>query len=215
MGVSKPRALDLFCGAGGVTRGLQRAGFHVTGVDKKAQPRYCGDDFQQADFHDVTVGGLRNFDFIWASPPCQHYSALKTLHRDREHPALVESVREILRRARRPFVIENVVGAPLKSPLLLCGSMFGLGVRRHRLFEMSWPHGLTLSCNHAREAVPVYGHNSVSSSGRKTSVADQRAAMGIDWMTRDELAQAIPPAYAEYIGKAAIARTARPQENAA
>jgi DNA (cytosine-5)-methyltransferase 1 len=135
--VKRPRCLDLFCSAGGVARGLQLAGFHVTGVDIKDQPRYCGDVFYQAD---AMTYPLDRFDMIWASPPCQRFSMMRTMHK-REHADLLTPTRERFLKLDIPWVIENVPNAPLRpGSLMLCGTMFGLGVgdaelRRHRYFE--------------------------------------------------------------------------------
>src|SRR5713101_1334840 len=130
----KPRALDLFCRAGGSTKGLQRAGFHVTGVDWKRQPRYCGDLFVQADALRPPFD-LGAFDLIWASPPCQADSILRQLPwlKGKEYPRLIAPVRRLLSAAGVPWVIENVPGAPL-SGFELCGRQFGLPLYRHRVF---------------------------------------------------------------------------------
>lgn len=208
----KPKALDLFCGAGGATKGLQRAGFHVTGIDHKPQPRYCGDHFIQADALAPPVK-MEDFDFIWASPPCQAYTALKGLT-NKEYPKLVPMVREMLEQTGVPWVIENVVGADLQNPISLCGSSFGLGVWRHRLFEMSHPPLFTPPCAHhlVREPIDVTGtggpfNGARAAPGGGTSrkprnLEHAREVMGIDWMNRAELAQAVPPMYAEFIGQA-------------
>lgn len=202
------RALDLFCGAGGATRGLQLAGFHVTGIDIKAQPRYCGDTFIQADACNPPVN-LDDFDIVWPSPPCQGYVGFNKSWNVSTAPKLVEVVRELL--AGHPLtVIENVVGAPLLDPGMLCGSQFGLRVRRHRLFETSffmfWP-----KCAHdGGRYVGVYGDHPQGHYGdgyripRARSLAEASAAMGIDWMPWKELTQSIPPLYSEFIGRAAM-----------
>lgn len=203
----KPRALDLFCGAGGVSRGLQLAGFHVTGVDLVASPRYVGDEFIQADALTVPLDG---YDFVWASPPCQRYSMYsRNMGTAEQHPDLVGPIRERLATMGGRTCIENVPGAPLRADLLLCGSMFGLGVRRHRRFELNfqWDE-LVTPCNHSKPAIPVFGHGTPpwhrKKLGRNISLAEKKTAMGIDWMSRDELSEAIPPAYAEHIGRGAI-----------
>lgn len=222
------KALDLFCGAGGATRGLQLAGFNVTGVDIKRQPHYCGDKFIQADATNPQVD-FSKFDFIWASPPCQAHTALKKMWNAKKHPDLIPQTRALLKGFNGLFVIENVPGAPIKNSLMLCGTMFGLQtsngaeLRRHRYFEMNF---LCLSpkCHHGRHVVGIYGghvrdrcrtititgstpqQNVIRNRVRQTySVDDARLAMGIDWMPMTSLSQAIPPAYSEFIGKAAIA----------
>lgn len=207
------RALDLFCKAGGVSVGLQRAGFEVTGVDINPQPHYRGGTFVQAD---ALTFDLSGYHLVWASPPCQKFSALARLHPDAVHPDLIAPVRTRLQASGAgAWVIENVPGAPLLTPFLLCGSMFGLGVQRHRLFEASFPT-LTPCCNHG---VWSWGRPTSQSNKRRGRVRsrvvavygggigkeeDKRAAMGIDWMTRQELNQAIPPAFSEWIGTQAI-----------
>jgi len=207
----KPRLLDLFCGAGGAAMGYHRAGFDVVGVDIKPQPHYPF-EFHQADALTFPLDG---FDAIHASPPCQAYSTMtKRWARSDEHPDLIGPVREHLEAIEAPFVIENVVGAPLYNATMLCGSMFGLGaegyqLRRHRLFE---PHGFDIwppaGCNHEGQALPVYGHPGGSSKrdGLKfPGTSAWKAGMGIDWMTTPELTESIPPAFTEWIGARLIA----------
>ncbi len=160
----KPRALDLFCCAGGATKGLQRAGFHVTGVDIKPQPRYCGDAFHQAD---AMTFPLEGFDFIWASPPCQAFTTLRFMPTAKEHPNLIPETRSRLVAAGIPYCIENVDGAPLGDSgylIMLCGTMFGLQtadgraeLRRHRLFETSFSIPLRPACQHGMIPLGVYG----------------------------------------------------------
>ena len=215
------KALDLFCGAGGATRGLQRAGFHVTGVDYDFQPRYCGDAFVWCNAIDGNRDyrkWLRRFDFIWASPPCQRFSEVTPAHARASHPDLIEPTRAMLKASGAPYVIENVEGAPLVDPVTLCGTMFpGLRVLRHRLFEASFPivapshgkhplvHTLDKRKGHygrtddMRDFVQVTGGGNSS----KRAAAD---AMGIDWMTKDELNEAIPPAYSEWIARQFLAQ---------
>lgn len=207
------KALDLFCGAGGVSMGLHRAGFDVTGVDIKPQPRYPF-KFIQAD---AMTFPLEGFDFIWASPPCQHYTSMNNRfkHDGRKHPDLVDAVREKLTATGKPYVIENVYGAPLqRGALLLCGSMFGLNLgergylRRHRYFESNffiWQP----ECQHEGKgrALGVGGHgaNNWEGGGIMLAADDAREIMQVPWMTRDGAAQAIPPAYAEFIATAFFA----------
>lgn len=199
----KPRLLDLFCGAGGCTKGYQRAGFHVTGVDLNPQPRYCGEVFFQADALEFLRDHGREFDAIHASPPCQGYSRMP--RRGREYPMLIESVRSALELAGAPWVIENVVGAPLRDPVTLCGWTFGLKTYRHRLFESSVTLTAPAHIRHP-EACPRAGRRGIAEGGfisvcgHISQVRYARRVMQIDWMSRDELAQAIPPAYTEYIG---------------
>lgn len=221
----KLRALDLFCGAGGATKGLQRAGFHVTGVDIKRQPRYCGDAFVQGDATNPPLD-LRRFDFIWASPKCQAHTSMKTMHNARPHEDQIPATRAVLATSGVDYIIENVIGAPLIEPFMLCGTAFGLGaidaeLRRHRIFEASFPV-LSPKCQHHSRVVGIYGGHARDrrrrtigvygeggrDSRRKHSkghpdftVTEARAAMEIDWMTLAELCQAIPPAYSEFIAR--------------
>ncbi len=147
----KFRLLDLFSGAGGACKGYQRAGFYVVGVDIKPQPHYCGEEFHQADALEFCREHGREFDVIHASPPCQGYTLMRGLGGKavgRKTPRLIPEVRCLLSATAKVYVIENVQGAPLIDPMKLCGSMFGLGVRRHRLFETSIPLSCDLKCNH-------------------------------------------------------------------
>lgn len=207
---ARPRALDLFCGAGGATKGLQDAGFHATGIDHRPQPRYVGDHFIQADALRPPVD-LSAFDLIWASPPCQAHTAYR---RRPDHVAecadLIPQTRALLADAFALTVIENVPGAPLRAPFQLCGSSFGLDVRRHRHFEANFAV-LAPPCCHNAQA-PRFPQASNRSNLRRTvevgvwriPLATQRRAMGIDWMQLEELSQAIPPAYSAFIGRAAL-----------
>lgn len=208
----KPRLLDAFCGAGGATRGYQRAGFHVTGVDIAPQPNYCGDEFHRGDAVEFIRGHGHEFDAIHASPPCQSSSLItKGTNRGREYPELIPPTREALLATGRPWAIENVIGAAIRRDLLLCGEMFpGLRVIRHRVFEaygwfpMQPPHlghrGRVAGYRHGEwfegPYFAVYGDG-----GGKGSVVEWQDAMGIDWTdVREEIAEAIPPAYTEFIG---------------
>jgi DNA (cytosine-5)-methyltransferase 1 len=205
------KVLDLFCGAGGVSMGLHRAWPHaeIVGIDIKAQRRYPF-TFIQADALKPTVT-LADFDFIWASPPCQAHTSLKGMWNAKEHPDLIPQTRALLLASGRPWCMENVPGAPMQFSILLCGTMFGLGwqdaeLRRHRLFETSQPL-LAPNCQHKRKprVIGVYGGHG---RDRRRTVNTQdyptdarREAMGIDWMMGNELSQAIPPAYSEFIAK--------------
>jgi DNA (cytosine-5)-methyltransferase 1 len=210
----KPLAIDLFCGAGGVARGLQRAGFFVVGVDIKPQRRYAGDLFVQADALNPPLD-LQTAEFVWASPPCQHASAGTAPQRKRgmKYPELIEPTRAMLE-GHPCWCIENVVGSALRTVVELDGTMFGLGTIRRRRFETSF---LCLSPLSARRPGDIARgkYIGITDSGPSSSMRakgvgyatfpQQRAAMGIDWMTGAELSQAIPPAYAEFIGRAAMA----------
>jgi DNA (cytosine-5)-methyltransferase 1 len=225
----RPRLLDLFCGAGGAAVGYHRAGFDVVGVDIVRQPRYPF-RFHQAD---ALTFRPKGFDAIHASPPCQHGSSIAKQQRARrpgryEHPNLIPWMREFLKASGLPYVIENVIGAELIDPIRLCGSSFGLDLRRHRLFECSFPV-LAPPCAHhwqtprfrsldkrrhtLASVVPVHGDNMGKRTRLLASVVGvhghinyegefelRQRAMGIDWMSAAELCQAIPPAYTEHIG---------------
>jgi DNA (cytosine-5)-methyltransferase 1 len=212
----KPKLLDLFCGAGGAARGYQLAGFEVRGVDNRPQPRYVGEEFIQADALDylarlIDSGEVARFAAIHASPPCQMYSKNMRHLSAGGAPLLVDICRKLLNLAAAPWVIENVDGAPLAVSsdlfgahgVLLCGRMFGLELYRHRKFETSFPVPQLSHSSHAIRASRA-GHweagTIVSVCGNCAPIKLSRAAMGIDWTTRDELAQAIPPAYTEFIG---------------
>lgn len=200
------RLLDLFCGGGGATRGYQLAGFEVVGVDLAPQPNYVGDHFHQADALTFPLDG---FDAIHASPPCQSFTA----YRRRGggvgdgYPDLIAPVRARLVAAGVPWVIENVAGAPLSSPVMLCGSSFGLDVRRHRFFESDVAL-FAPPCDHGWQT-PRFPCATNRTNLRCTVEVGvwripldvQRAAMGVDWMTLAELTEAVPPAYTEHLGR--------------
>lgn len=205
--MSKPRLLDLFCGAGGAAVGYHLAGFGVVGVDIRSQPHYPF-EFHQAD---AMTYPLEGFDAIHASPPCQRYSSLKS-KTSRDWPDLVAPVRERLSRYGRPWVIENVMPAPLRSGVVLCGLMFGLRTHRHRRFESSelmlqptlhdGPYPRTSTFKRKKQLDEGL---LISVTGNVGSYCGP-LAMGIDWMTGDELSEAIPPAYTEWIGRALLAQ---------
>ena len=156
----KTRLLDLFSGAGGCARGYQNAGFYVVGVDIEPQPRYCGDEFVQADALEYLAQHGHEFDVIHAGPPCQAYcKAATSWWPEREWPDLIPATQEALRETGKPYVIENVPGAPLRNPLLLCGTMFPpLKIVRHRLFECNPPIWFPpYPCSHNYGGMPIAG----------------------------------------------------------
>ncbi len=194
----RPLLLDLFCGAGGAAMGYHRAGFDVVGVDIKPQPHYPFEFFQR-DALDYTASWMSDwcdgpayFDAIHASPPCQHYANVTRWRGNQaDHPALIGPTRELLQASGLPWVLENVENTPIDPHYVLCGTMFGLPIRRHRWFETS--HALRMTpraCNHQPGDKPFI-HK------QERAYAD---AMGCEWMTNREAREAIPPAYTEYIG---------------
>lgn len=217
--MTRPRLLDLFCGAGGAGMGYHRAGFDVTGVDIAPQPNYPF-EFYQGDALMWLLSGSLDFDFIHASPPCQASTALtkgtNRVTKSGNHVDLIPATRALLDLTGIPYVIENVQGSALRRDLTLCGEMFGLGVIRHRYFEVSgadvtapqhkahrgrvagWRHGEYFDGPY----FAVYGDG-----GGKGSVEQWRDAMGIDWIwDRKEIAEAIPPAYTRHIGLQLLAQ---------
>lgn len=217
---TRPRLLDLFCGAGGAAVGYMRAGFDVAGLDIVPQPSYPSLDVWQGDamlaLDDVAF--CRRFDVIHASPPCQAYTSLRTRqHGWLTYPELVSPVRDRLLDVGVPWVIENVPGAPLRDAVTLCGSMFGLGLdgytlRRHRLFESSMPLAAPPDACAGERVIGVYGTGGgwtrTAPGGGGVKVSGDLAArvLGIEHTTRtDELAQAIPPAYTAHLGRQILA----------
>ena len=225
------RLLDLFCGAGGAAMGYHRAGFdEIIGVDWAPQRHYPFKFVQMSAFN-FRIGSWDKWDAIHASPPCQAHTALRTAWNAKPHTDVIPDVRALLQTTTLPYVIENVPNAPLLTPILLCGSHFKLGtadaeLRRHRLFESNVLLQSPGLCKHGqnrqrtigvydghgrnRQRVPtigVYGGGHGESlhrgqRGQRNYTADeQREAMGIDWMTVNELSQAVPPAYTEFIGR--------------
>ena len=202
------RALDIFCCAGGCTRGYQFAfgDVHFTGVDINPQPNYCGDEFIQAD---ALTFPLEGYDFIHASPPCQGYTTMNNRHGSAS-PLLIHIIRERLQQSGVPYVIENVSGAKrhLRNPIELTGEMFGLRVHRPRLFESNVMLLAPAKPRRQRNPTAVYGRQDgrrlwTRADGSELHVAnleDASEAMGIDWMSWNEIREAIPPAYTEYIG---------------
>jgi len=208
---TRPRLLDLFCGAGGAAMGYHRAGFDVVGVDVNPSPHYPF-EFHQADAMTYPLDG---FDAVHASPPCQGFCDLKSMYNARPHADMLTPMRERLRAWGGMYVIENVEGAPMVNPVRLCGTAFCLGtdtaeLRRHRLFETNPAITLVPQCSHGRRprVIGVYGGHG---RDRRRNVPTQnfttderREAMGIDWMNGAELSQAVPPAYTEFIGRAIL-----------
>lgn len=216
------KLLDLFCGAGGASRGYQQAGFHVTGIDLKPQPNYAGDLFIQGNVLELDPEWIAaNFDAVHASPPCQFGTALRSAPGTRkDHVNLIPATKLLLQASGLPWVIENVeskaVLPHMRGAVRLCGSTFGLGVqgyelRRHRLFLSN----VLLFCEACRHGhgpvIGVYGGHarcrSAKHGGRGTKdiwqgghLAAASAAMGIDWMTLAEISEAIPPAFTGYLG---------------
>jgi DNA (cytosine-5)-methyltransferase 1 len=205
--MSRPRLLDLFCGDGGATKGYQNAGFYVVGVDIRPMPRYCGDEFYQADAIEFLEKHGREYDAIHASPVCKAFTSLQAIWKN-DHPDYITPIRPMLKDTGKPFVIENVKGAPLVNAFMLCGTMFGLRLFRHRLFETNFfvmtpahiPHskqGLfagrtSRAPEHDNQVYSVYGHFS--------DVRGAGVAMGCEWMGQAGMSQAIPPAYTEFVG---------------
>lgn len=212
--MTRPLLLDLFCGAGGCAVGYHRAGFDVVGVDLKKQPRYPFEFFQGTWEEGLTRFGS-SVQAIHASPPCQAYSAANNIHGRTDHPDLIGETRSALVRSGLPYVIENVPNSPLRMAVQVCGLALGLNVKRHRWFESNRLLFGTECKNHAQDYLIVFGggartraHQTGIAKGggpvihRGTApLAKAKEAMGIDWMNRDELSQAIPPAYTEFLGE--------------
>lgn len=199
-------ALDLFCCGGGASVGLYQAGFDVVGIDIEPQKNYPF-QFIQYDVLKLPVTYLKRFDFIWASPPCQKYTKASKQWRKKgkEYPDLIQLTREKLKDSGKPYVIENVPGAPLKEPVILCGTMFDLRTYRHRLFETNFPIKQPFHPEHRHknakmgrkpkdgEFLQIVGHFS--------GVPLAREIMMLPHLNQYELAQAIPPAYSRYIAE--------------
>lgn len=208
------RALDLFCCAGGATRGLQLAGYHVTGVDIKPQPRYIGERFIQDD----AMAWLRrerepliSFDLIWLSPPCQRYSRITPKRTKSNHPDLLPQALKLARMQPVPYIAENVEGTQvlMQSPVMLCGTMFGLEIWRHRWFEVGNVPGLlilTPPCCHIGHPILISGRSmrGVAKGAprpREPLKAEKVRGIQIDWMITKELDEAIPPAYSKFLAE--------------
>jgi DNA (cytosine-5)-methyltransferase 1 len=198
------RLLDLFSGAGGAAMGYAQAGFVVTGVDIEQQPNYPF-RFIQADALAV-LEHCPNFDVIHASPPCERYSAMTTCRPGlaEQYPDLIGPVREALQELGVPYIIENVPQAPLQNPVTLCGASFGLALYRHRLFESNIPLSAPAHRSHAIRTSPAGRWRPgtiISVTGHCAPIGIAKSAMGIKWMNRGELVEAIPPAYTRYLGQ--------------
>ncbi len=205
--MDKPRLLDLFCGAGGSAKGLQRAGFYVVGVDNRPQPHYCGDEFYLAD---ALIFPLEGYDAYWASPPCQGYSATANLPWlvDKDYPLLILPTRLMLKITGKPYVIENVKRARINCKQLetrglkehgmdaglLCGCMFGLPFFSERLFETNF---LWWQPKHSSHITLTAGR---MFGGRLRKAHSDKAQL-LNWMSKDEVSEAIPPVYSEYLGQ--------------
>ena len=222
--MTRPRLLDLYSCAGGAAVGYHRAGFDIVGVDIAFQKNYPY-EFHQADALAYVAEHGHEFDAIHASPPCQAFSKTRTLHNN-EHPDLVVPTREALQATGKPYIIENVVGAPLLDPLMLCGTEFGmtaldvdgvpLKVLRHRLFESNIPLTRRGECNHDPSILTasIYGagggwtpehRDSAKRRGGYVPHTDVcRQLLGVDWTTKHELSQVVPPAFTEHLGKQLI-----------
>ena len=218
------RVLDLFCGGGGASMGYHLAGYEVVGVDDKPQPHYPF-EFWQGDAVEVLqmmVDGaafMGPFDLIHASPPCQPFTrARKLMEAQGGKPKSIDLLTPslpLLKALGAPYVVENVPGAPMRPDIILCGSMFGLKVRRHRWFQSNLPLGIPSTCRHKEQGKPIgvyhvmgdtaqgvdrtTGRWVVGGSTAKT-LEEAQGAMGIDWLPWKSLKEAIPPAYSRWIG---------------
>jgi DNA (cytosine-5)-methyltransferase 1 len=216
-----PRLLDLFCGQGGTGVGYARSGFEVVGVDNdpKALLRYPGESYCM-DWREGLEKFAGDVDMIHASPPCQFYSRMVLAENRSKHPDLVPDVRRALQEAGKPWVIENVPGAPLRHPTVLCGCMFDdltaewrgkiWGLRRKRLFETNWKLDQPWHKSHYLPSMPVVGHGhpiwwrKQHGSNCDVPVRVKRELMQCGWMTGAGVAEAVPPAYTEYIGRSFV-----------
>lgn len=209
------KLLDLYCGAGGASMGYFRSGFNdITGIDIRPQPNYPFRFIQDDAIHYLNKYG-HDYDAIHASPPCQAYSRIRKLvesiNGERNYPELIPTTRTHLIRANKPYVIENVPRAPIRPDIKLNGLMFGLRVIRERWFETNWFNGLQPPLpkiprnrtTNSFNGVSGFKHGAyyISVCGNNFIVADARIAMDIDWMTKDELKEAIPWAYTQFIGQ--------------
>lgn len=213
----KPRLVDLFCGVGGMTKGFQDAGWYVLGVDKAPQPDYCGDEFFEMDAIKFAKKHRRKFDAAHASPPCQDFSLLTVGNRAKglpdNHINLIPQTRRALLATGRLWSMENVMGAPMRQDVMLCGLMFDLPLFRHRKFEL---HGFGVDQpvhpSHKGHRVKAYRYGKFydgdifgvyGSGGSKGELKEWQRAQNINWTKNfHSLAEACPPDYAKVIGEA-------------
>jgi DNA (cytosine-5)-methyltransferase 1 len=203
----KPKALDIGCCGGGVSAGLVQAGFDVTGIDIEEQPHYPY-KFIQADAFSLSIDYLKQFDFLWASLHCQAYTKATMQFRlkGKQYPTdQIERIREMFIKSGKPYVIENVEGAPLRNPVMLCGTMFDLRTYRHRCFESNFkieqpqhPEHIHKQAKMGRKVKPG---EFIQMVGHFSGVPFAREMTGCHWMNQYELAQSIPPAYSKYIAE--------------
>ena len=214
----KYKLLDLFCGGGGCSTGYMQAGFEVVGVDLRSQPNYPYKMYRGDALEFLCKHG-KEFDAIHASPPCQAHTKLAAIARKNQgiyHPDLIPATRELLEDSNRPYVIENVVGAPINDPLVLCGTMFGLKLYRHRLFETTFYVPAPLHPKHvnrciSRGAARPTKDQWYTVTGHFAGVEEVGRIMGLPHLGQRELAQAIPPAYTKYIGKYLLQHLSTPK----
>lgn len=210
--MGRPRLLDLFCGQGGASHGYQQAGFDVTGVDIRPITHHPpGTAFIHADALAYLTGHGHKYDAIHASPPCRAYTYARfSAPRRYSHPDLIGPVREALKATGRPYIIENVPGAPLHNPVTLCGAMFDLQTYRHRLFETSWNLRGQMPLHHAHTARtarmgrPAGVGEYHSFVGNFSGLERAREVMEMPWANQDGIRQAVPPAYTRWIGERLI-----------
>lgn len=219
----RPRLLDLYCCDGGATKGYQEVGFYVVGVDIEAHPKYCGDEFYQSDALTFPLDG---FDCYHASPVCKGYSQTRYIHPSLidTYPKDIPAIRNRFKPTGKPYVIENVKGAPLENPIMLCGTMFGLKVKRHRYFELGNFEILFAPTGCACKGSAGYtaasngfssfsnGAKLISVAGHNFCVADAQEAMKMDWSGQQGLAQAVPWYYTRFIGKYLMEAVMRQEE---
>jgi DNA (cytosine-5)-methyltransferase 1 len=211
----KPRLLDLFCGAGGASMGYSRAGFEVVGVDIEPQMNYPWEFVQDDATRQPFVAlAAKDFDAIHASPPCQAFTAYRRSGNVGSYPDLIARTRELLKATGLPYVIENVEGAPLENPVRICGTGLGNDLQRHRLFETNFPL-MGVPCAHGRNAPNrfiggrsrerggprVLARNTIEVGRWNQDFESQQRAMGVNWMTLEELSEAIPPSYTDHVGR--------------